>query len=282
VHNPGEEMGWFWSMQDVPEMPHSGHLVPVLAQHEFQEAFKNYRDLLFLTRNLEDWRDKLVVFDDMLANKQKAYAERLPVVLQRAGQLGLESAKQRRDALADEIQKGTDADDGVAFADARELGLLARIEAARKEIEKGGDDAEIGKARERLRLASGALTWELAQEHGERAWKARKELQAINADLAEAERRSLALAEAQREEPARFERFAARIAALKPRIEALIPRVAALTKEQQDAVQGIAVAELQRQQERLDVYATQARFAVAQLVDRAYVRQGVGHAAAQP
>ena len=49
----------------------------------------------------------------------------------------------------------------------------------------------------------------------------------------------------------------------------MIPRVAALSKEQQGAVQEIAIAELARQKERLAVYSTQARFAVAQLYDRA-------------
>ena len=39
--NPGDEMGWFWNIRQLPEMPHAGHLTQVLAQHEFQEAFKN-------------------------------------------------------------------------------------------------------------------------------------------------------------------------------------------------------------------------------------------------
>ena len=45
--------------------------------------------------------------------------------------------------------------------------------------------------------------------------------------------------------------------------------MAALTTEQQQAVQGIAVAELTRAQQRLAEYQTQARFALAQLYDRA-------------
>ena len=49
----------------------------------------------------------------------------------------------------------------------------------------------------------------------------------------------------------------------------MIPRVAALTLEQQGQVQELAVAELTRQKERLVAYTTQARFAVAQLYDRA-------------
>ena len=72
--NPGDEMGWYWRLGDLPDVPHASHLSQVLAQHEFQEAFKNYRDLLFLSRNLEEWRDKLGVFDDMLATRRKAYA----------------------------------------------------------------------------------------------------------------------------------------------------------------------------------------------------------------
>ena len=48
-----------------------------------------------------------------------------------------------------------------------------------------------------------------------------------------------------------------------------MPRVAALSKEQQEALQELAVAELTRQKDRLAAYSTQARFAVAQLYDRA-------------
>ena len=54
-------------------------------------------------------------------------------------------------------------------------------------------------------------------------------------------------------------------------MNALIPRVASLTQEQQQAVQGIAVAELTLSQQRLAEYQTQARFALAQLYDRANV-----------
>jgi hypothetical protein len=89
--------------------------------------------------------------------------------------------------------------------------------------------------------------------------------------LEQARQREEALARAQREEPARFDAFARRMAALEQRIRALIPQVAALSREQQAEVQDLAVAALTQQKERLVVYATQARFAVAQLYDRATV-----------
>jgi ElaB/YqjD/DUF883 family membrane-anchored ribosome-binding protein len=76
--------------------------------------------------------------------------------------------------------------------------------------------------------------------------------------------------------------FGKRIDALEARLDALIPRVAALSDEQQQAVQAIAVAELTRAQQRLAEYQTQARFALAQLVDRAHVATNAREASDAP
>jgi hypothetical protein len=278
--NRGDEMGWFQRLDDLPDLPHAGHLAPVLAQHEFQEAFKNYRDLLFLTKNLEEWHEKLGVFDDMLATRRKAFAERLPQVRARASAIGIETLRQRRDKVAAEIAAGEAAADGVAFADAKQTELLALVARARAIVEKSSASPEIDQGRERLRFASGALTWQLAGDAIGRAWNAKKELVTIDTQVTEAQRRDAALAQAQRDEPERFERFGKRIAALDPLLQAMLPKVAALSKEQQAVVQEIAVAELMRQKERLALYATQARFAVAQLYDRANIKKEADHAAA--
>ena len=268
--NPGDgEMGWFFALRDLPQLPHPDHLSQVLAQHEFQEAFKNYRDLRFLSKNLAEWKDKLGVFDDMLATRRKAYAERLPAVRERASEIGLEALTKRRDRVAADIDAGDSAADGVVFADAREHALLERLAGVTAALKLPGDEAELAPLRERARLAGGALTWQLAQAYIGRIWDAKKELVTIDEQFAQARRRDAALAEAQREEPARIERFAGRIAAVDPLLQAMMPKVAALSRQQQGVVQDIAVAELTQQKERLAAYATQARFAVAQLYDRA-------------
>jgi tetratricopeptide (TPR) repeat protein len=280
--NPGEQMGWFWNIKKLPEMPHARHLAQVLAQHEFQEAFKNYRDLRFLARNLQGWQDNLGVFGDMLANRRQAYAERLPQVRAKASEIGLDRMQQGRDQVAGELSQAEAQADGSAFADAKQRELIARLERVQAMLEQAtGSDPEIEKARQRTRLVAGALTWQLAQQHPARVWEAKKTLTTIDAELAEARRRDQALVQAQREEPARHEAFAKRIVELDPRLKVLIPRVASLSKEQQQHVQEIAVAELTRQKERLAVYATQARFAVAQLYDRANVAKDAEHAAKQ-
>jgi hypothetical protein len=276
--NPGEEMGWFWNIEQLPAMPHAGHLAQVMARHEFQEAFKNYRDLRFLAQNLQGWADKLGAFGDMLANRRQAYADRLPQVRSKAGALGLDRLQQARDDVAAELARVEAASDGTALADARQQAQLARLDAVAAAVKRLEPGPEATLARERARLVAGALTWQLAQEYPARLWDARKALRIIDSGLADARRREAALAEAQREEPARHERFAARIGGLEQRIRALIPRVVALQREQQGQVQEMAIAELTGQKERLAAYTTQARFAVAQLFDRAALARDGNHA----
>ena len=70
----------------------------MLPQHEFQEAFKNLRDLHFLAGNLKAWQDKIEAFGDMLAHRRQAYAQRLPLVLAQANAAGLGALRQQRDA----------------------------------------------------------------------------------------------------------------------------------------------------------------------------------------
>ncbi len=280
--NPGDEMGWFWRVGDLPEVPHAAHLSQVLAQHEFQEAFKNYRDLRFLARNLDEWRDKLGIFDAMLATRRRAFAEHLPPVQARAGDAGIELLQKRRDGIADELAKGEEAGDGLAFADIKELDLLERVKTMRAAIEAPGADPEVVALRDRVRLAAGVLSWQLAEEQTTRIWDMKKELQRIDTELAGVKRRDAELAQAQKDEPARFDAFGKRIAAITPLLDVMIPRVASLTREQQRGLQDIAIAELTNQQERLADYTTQARFALAQLYDRAYATKESERVPAKP
>jgi hypothetical protein len=273
--NPGEEMGWFWSLAKLPEMPHAAHLTPVLAQHAFQESFKNYRDLRFLERNLVQWRESLVAYRDMLANRREAYAKRLPQAQAGAkdGSGAIALLQARRDALAGEVKRVEAENDVVAFADPKQDALLQRLADVQVAMKALAGKPEIDALADKVRLVAGALSWQLSQDFPARLWSAKKGMQSVEEQLAQAREREARLAAAQRDEPARFAAFERRIAELDARLAALTPRVTALAAEQQQDVQSIAVAELQGQQQRLAEYRTQARFALAQLVDRALMAQ---------
>ncbi len=181
--NPGEEMGWFWNIQELPEMPHASHLNQVLAQHEFQEAFKNWRDLRFLSKNLQGWADTLGIYNDMLSNRRQAYADRLPKVRDDAGKLNIAEATKRRDALASELDKAEVDADHAALADAVRRAQIERVADMQALLQRAGADPEVAAAADRVRRVAGALTWQLAQEFPDRLWNAKKALRSINMEI---------------------------------------------------------------------------------------------------
>jgi len=288
--NPGDETGWFWKIDRIPDLPNSGHLAEVMAQHAFQEAFKDYRDLRFLARNLQDWDQKLGVMDDMLANRRQAFALRLPQSIAAQRNAGIGRLDARRDAVVNELGNAQGQADGLAFADARQQALITRLQRARHDLEvlEGTTPASAGDApidltvqKDRYRRVKGALEWELAQSFPMRLWQAKKSLQQLNEALQKLHVRDTELVAAQANEPQRFDALAARISALRDRVTAMQPRIAELAILQQLAVQDLAVAELERQRERLAAYSNQARFAIAEIYDRATLSQDAAHAPAK-
>jgi hypothetical protein len=287
ARNPDDEntgeggIAAFARIDQLPQMPHGGHLRPLLADHPFQETYKHLRDLRFMGGFLGRWQDNLAVFTDLLDARKQAFAERLPRVREQAGAINLGALAERQQALAGEVAAADVAGDGAAFADDGERALRERLArasaalaAARASPQEAGLDAgEIEQLAERLRRVQGALGWQLVQRAPERSWQSRKALRDTARTLEEARERDAALLRAQAEEPARHELFAKRIAELGARIQALQPQVVALEGESRTQLALLATTELQAQQERLRVYAAQARLAIAQILDRAQLAQ---------
>jgi len=266
----------FARMDRLPEMPHTAHLVPLLADNPFQEAFKHLRDLQFLHGNLAQWQGNLGTFTDMLDTRKAAFATRLPQVRAQAGAVDMAALRVRRDLVAASLRQAEDSADAQVFANPKERELLERIERAQAtlvRVQGSPEAAELAGVAERLRRAAGALTWQLQQQFSDRSWSARKALRDTDQGLATARDRDAALLKAQADEPTRHELFASRIAELSARLQGLQPRVAALDQATQTALQDIAVAELESQKQRLDLYAAQARLAIAQILDRAQLAQ---------
>lgn len=271
----------FARLDHLPSMPHGAHLRPLLADHPFQETWKQLRDLRFMATHLAHWQANLASFADLIEARRHAFAERLPQVRAAAGANDLGALEARRAALAAELAEATTNDDARAFADADEQSLIGRSTRARAALEaaRAAPDAvglkpmELAELGERLRRAEGALAWRLAQHLPERRWQAQKALREGAAALAAAHEHDAALRAAEAAEPARHARFAQQLAAAGTRISALQPQVASLDGEARAQLASLAVAALEAQKDRLEVYAAQARMAIAQILDRAQLAQ---------
>jgi len=267
--NPGDESGWFWRVRQLPDTPEGRYLAELLASHDFQEGLKNYRDLGFLSRNLKAWAQSIGVYRDMLATRRRGFAERLPRAIagERALQVGQLRAAQAREVR--ELERIEREEDAGALAGDKERALAARLERVSSGLEHLGEPAQREAAREKVRLLRGLLTWDQSAQYSARLREQKKALQEAGRSIAEAETRREALLQEQARVPARFDEFETRIEVLRVQIGRVRADVDAAARAQEEVLADLGAAELARRREQIATYVTQARFAVAQIYDRA-------------
>jgi hypothetical protein len=267
--NPGEESGWFWRVRRVPDTPEGRYLTELLASNDFQEGLKNYRDLEFLSRNLDAWASSIGTFRDILAVRRQGFAEKLPRTI--AGERALHLERLRADHLAEtqRLERIASEEDAGALADDRERALASRLERVRAGRGAIADATEREVAQEKFRLLRGLLTWDQSAQYSARLRSENKALQEAGRLISEAEARRDELRRAQAEAAARFDEFDRRIEALRARVSRAQAEVRAGARAQEEHLADLAVAQLSRQREQMVEYIAQARFAVAQIYDRA-------------
>ena len=265
--NPQATTGWYWKLEELPEGPDSRYLYHLLATHKFQEGIKNYRDLHYLKRNLDDWQQSVEVFGNMLDTREYAYNQRLPRIEDSLGQADLDGMVQRKlefDARLNSIEENRDS---LALATKEEFDMWGEIAAIERNPVLQANIAEAAEVRDKMKLLKGVLQWNLDREYKSRLWKVRRDLQQTGEALVETQRSRRKIDEAIRTEPELFADFNARVNGLSPKIDELKARVELAMDRQSAFMQDIAVEELTAQKERLDTYTIQARFALAAIYD---------------
>jgi hypothetical protein len=275
----GSTTGWYWQLAELPEGPESRYLYHLLATHKFQEGLKNFRDLHYLWRNLDDWQSSVDVFRNMLSTREYAYNERLPRIEASLGQADLDGMVNRKlelDARLNNIEENGDA---LALATKREFELWGEIASIERNPALQADIAEADEVRSKIKLLKGALQWTLDREFKDRLWRIRRNLRQTGEALVETQRSRRQIDATMRTEPLLFADFNFRVEGLSPQIDTLKMRVETAMVAQRGFMEGVAIEELQAQKQRLDTYTVQARFALAAIYDLAASEATVGSAA---
>jgi hypothetical protein len=261
--------GWFWQLQAPPDVPESRYLYAILADNDFQEGLKNYRDLAFMRTSLESWDDSMEAFAAMIDTRERAYAERLPrtdALLATDAPAHLRAARAEVESRLNAVE--TD-DDVAALGTPTEREQWARVTRLGEQLEALPPSLEREATADKLRLIKGALYWRLDSQFKARSYAQRHALHEVDVALNELQNRWARVQRARATVPSNNGEFAARIAGLSARIQALRERLAQGSQQQGEFLEGLAVSELQAQKDRLAAYAVQARFQLADIYDRA-------------
>lgn len=261
--------GWFWQLGRVPDDPESHYLYAVFAGSDFQEALRNYRDLKLMGQMLGQWSTTMDAFQEMIAVRHRAYAQRLPKVDALLNSGALASIEQRRAALAARLATVEGTRDVAALATPDQAALWARVQRDQAMLAHDPDTPAYARFRERLAMVRGVLLYRMDQQFAARAWGERKQLRSLDVSLALARQRWTQLQAGRQSLPIVTGDFAWRVSALQQRIDVLQARLAAAEVAQSRSLAELAVRDLEQQKRRLRDYRVQAQFALATLYDQA-------------
>jgi tetratricopeptide (TPR) repeat protein len=260
---------WYWQLKTLPDAPESRYLYQLLASNEFQEGLKNYRELNFMSRNLDSWRNDLSAFDDMLDTRQQAYNERVPKADAVIAATDLDALIKKRVDFESRINEIEQSNDVAALGTAEEQQNWARLKHIEDYLAMHPDDPDLAEMRDRLRLLKGVMYWRLSESFKARLWNERRSVKELEASLVETQKRAVLVKQARQDMPSNTGGFASRVTAVRQRMDQLQQRLAALSERQNRFLQALAIRELEAQKRRIEVYQIQARYELAAIYDKA-------------
>jgi tetratricopeptide (TPR) repeat protein len=263
-----DTLTWYWQLTTVPDAPESRYLYALLASNEFQEGLKNYRELNFMSRNLDDWRDDVSAYDDMLDTRQEAYNRRVPkadAVLAATDLTGLTQKRVDFESRINEIEKSNDV---AALGTPEEQQTWARLKRIEEYLAAHPDDPDLADMREKHRLMKGVMYWRLSESFKARLWNERRSVKELEGQLKETQKRAVLVKQAREGTPLTTGGYASRVAAIRARIDQLHERLADISERQNLFLQSLAIRELEGQKQRIETYQVQARYELAAIYDR--------------
>jgi tetratricopeptide (TPR) repeat protein len=263
-----DTLTWYWQLTTVPNAPESRYLYALLASNEFQEGLKNYRELNFMSRNLDDWRDDVSAYDDMLDTRQEAYNQRVPKADAVLAATDLDGLTQKRVDFESRINEIEKSNDVAALGTPEEQQTWARLKRIEEYLTAHPDDPDLSDLREKHRLMKGVMYWRLSESFKARLWNERRSVKELEGQLKETQKRAVLVKQARVGTPLTTGGYASRVAAVRARIDQLHERMADVSGRQNLFLQSLAIRELEAQKVRIETYQVQARYELAAIYDR--------------
>jgi Tetratricopeptide repeat len=263
-----DTLTWYWQLKTLPDAPESRYLYTLLAGNEFQEGLKNYRELNFMTRNLNDWREDVAAYDDMLDTRQQAYNEQVPKADAVMAATDLDALTQKRVDFESRINDIEKSNDVAALGTPEEQQIWGRLKRIEDFLALHPDDPDLADMRDKLRLEKGVMIWRLSESFKARLWNERRSVKELEASLIETQKRAVLVKQARAAVPTNTGDFASRVATMRGRMDQLQQRLADLSEQQNRFLQALAIDELGHQKQRIETYQVQARFELAAIYDK--------------
>lgn len=251
----------------LPNSITAPYIHELMATNVYQEAYRNYQNLLHLRYILSNWLTQLPAYELMLSERRKAYFEKLPVVASDERLNQLNAMYTKREKYAKEVQRIENEYDVFALITEDEEELLEVLIDVKKKIERLSASQDMSEELEKYEFLYGILLYELNEKFPERLWQVKHSLIELDRGLAITRKSKRNLVKAANEAPRYFEGYAQKIEFSRQRIGNMLNRLDAIIIQQERYITNLALYALTQRRQQLENYHVRARFGIARLYD---------------
>ncbi len=261
---------WVVNLRKLPETPETRYTLQLLASNDFQESYKNYKDLSSLRGRIDQWLTDLTTYEEMIELRRQYQEPILPVVEEKFKKLDgrINLRLEQRNNLAAKIKNLliSPRPEYLATADERQaldvISALDEIIATSPEIV----DEDLARRNKRLR---GILMWRVHSEYDQRLTDAYNNLIALDEIIVVMKEKYNSFIRTRQAATQSYEGYTIPIRQLRTRLFSAQRKLKGTTAKQGRLLETMAINELELRRNRLEEYQVKARFALAESYDRA-------------
>ncbi len=266
----GKDENWVVNLRELPDAPETRYVLELMASNDFQESYKNYKDLAELRHHIEKWLNDLRVYEEMIEIRRAYQEPLLPVVEKEFIKLDarIKLRLEQRDNLATKIKNMLIAPRPEYLATSTERVALDVI-AALEEIIATSPALVDQQVQMRVKRLRGVLLWRIRSEYDQRLTDAYNNLVALDKVIQKLKVTYNSFIRTRQAATQSYEGYTIPIRQLRTRIFSAQRKLKGVMAKQGRMLETMAINELDRRRKRLEEYQIKARFALAESYDRA-------------
>ncbi len=253
----------------LAELPAARYMYDIVSSAEFQQTYRDYRDLHYLYAQARQWQEKIPLLQSMLEDRRRHYTTNLEKIGTSDYARRLADLNRQHAAFSEKIANIERNETIWALADHKEREAdqqLLEIKSSLDALSTHGLDvtAEMKK----FGILHGMLQWRLRTEFPQRLWRLKREQRALDYDLEQTARAQSALDAVLKLTPLNFDGHAKRISDIETTLVKLTLQLDASIARQEQYCTALITEALSARKRQIEAYRSRALYAQARLYDQ--------------
>ena len=246
-------------------VPYLQHLVNGI---DFQKIHKSYLDLIYLQKNLLQWKNQFPAYYLMLSERSSHYKKQQLSLNKNVRLNHINTLKSKRDKLANKVLQAKQESSLYDLATDEEIDLLKSLDKIKSSLNNLSKKDDFSEETDKYQLFRGLVLWDITTDYSPRYWKMKNELNQLDKALDISTQRLQSIKKSSETAPASFAGYNIRIKNKEIALDKILKKITKIISSQEKLIETQALSSLRQRYHQIKNYHTRASYSLARLYDR--------------